>query len=118
MTNTMYTTQAAVLKAMAHPVRLQILDLLRGGEQCVCHLEAVINRRQAYISQQLMILREAGLINSRREARSQGDGRQIYYWITDDTTRAVLDALLGTEVIVEEPVDGCGCPSCAIIVLE
>ena len=51
------------LKAMAHPVRLQILDMLRGGDEvCVCHMEAALRRRQAYISQQLMVLRDANLV--------------------------------------------------------
>jgi DNA-binding transcriptional ArsR family regulator len=35
-----YQTQAALLKALAHPVRLAILDVLRRREACVCHLEA------------------------------------------------------------------------------
>jgi ArsR family transcriptional regulator len=60
-----YEYQAALLKALAHPVRLQILDILRDGEQCVCHIEAVLGLRQAYILQQLMLLRKAGLLADR-----------------------------------------------------
>ncbi|MEW6406696.1 MAG: permease [Chloroflexota bacterium] len=45
---------------LMHPARLGILDLLREGEACVCHMEAVFGYRQAYISQQLMVLRDAG----------------------------------------------------------
>ena len=47
--------------------------MLRDGEQCVCHLEAVLGCRQAYISQHLMVLREAGLVEDRR------DGARIFY---------------------------------------
>lgn len=60
-----YTQPARWLKAMAHPTRLEILDILRRGEECVCHTEAALGRRQSYISQQLMALRDAGLVGSR-----------------------------------------------------
>ena len=56
---TQYTVLAKQLKAMAHPARLQILDMLRHGEICVCHIERALNKRQAYVSQQLMVLRDA-----------------------------------------------------------
>ena len=42
-----YVVQAQILKSLAHPVRLQILDLLRHSEECVCHMEAALKRRQA-----------------------------------------------------------------------
>ncbi len=62
-----YEAQVKIYKALAHPTRLAILDLLRDGEHCVCHLEAFLGLRQAYISQQLLILREAGLVQDRRD---------------------------------------------------
>lgn len=103
-----YHIHALRLKALAHPVRLHILDMLRQGEVCVCHLEAALKRRQAYVSQQLMILREAGLVEARK------DGLQVFYRITDPSTEAVLNTLLGpcedTQITV---IDHCPCPSCA-----
>ena len=57
-----YEIQSDLLKALSHSTRLAILDILRDGEQCVCHMEATLNLRQAYISQQLMILKQAGLL--------------------------------------------------------
>jgi DNA-binding transcriptional ArsR family regulator len=51
-----YTDATVRFKALAHPVRLQILDMLRSGEVCVCHMETALGKRQAYISQQLMVL--------------------------------------------------------------
>ena len=69
-----YQRQANLFKLLMHPVRLAILDALsHDDEACVCHLEAVLHQRQAYISQQLMVLREAGLIDMRRE------GWNVYY---------------------------------------
>ena len=44
-----YTDATTRFKALAHPIRLQILDMLRGGEVCVCHMEAALGKRQAYI---------------------------------------------------------------------
>ncbi|MRS04979.1 ArsR family transcriptional regulator, partial [bacterium] len=47
-----YELQAQIYKVLTHPVRLAILEILRDGEHCVCHMEAYLGLRQAYISQQ------------------------------------------------------------------
>ena len=57
-----YEAQAQLLKVLTQSARLAILNILRDSEHCVCHMEAYLGYRQAYISQQLMVLREAGLI--------------------------------------------------------
>ena len=62
-----YEPQARLLRAIAHPVRLQILDALAHGSACVCDLTMLTGRRQPYISQQLIVLREAGLVTHTRE---------------------------------------------------
>ncbi len=80
-----YDVQAELLKALAHPVRLQILEILRDGEQCVCHIEAALGQRQAYISQHLMLLRKVGLVADRK------DGLRVYYSVRDTSVYAVLD---------------------------
>ena len=110
-----YDRQAEILKALAHPVRLKILDILRDGERCVCHIEAVLQLRQAYISQQLMILRRVGLVADRK------DGLRVYYRITDRSIFRVLDparSMVEHEGLEFEPVTklappGCSCPSCS-----
>jgi len=76
---------ARLFKALMHPVRLQILDLLRDGEQCVCHLEAHLGQRQAYVSQQLAMLRKAGLVADRR------DGPNNFYRIIRPEVLTMLD---------------------------
>jgi DNA-binding transcriptional ArsR family regulator len=102
-----YDTATDRFKALAHPVRLQILDMLRSGELCVCHLEAALSKRQAYISQQLMVLREAGLVESRK------DGLRVFYQLVDDVTRALLDASFGpANAEGPEIVPDCPCPRC------
>jgi ArsR family transcriptional regulator len=66
------------LKALGSPFRIQILLSIGYGEACVCHLEALLKKRQAYISQHLMVLRDAGILNTRR------DGKYIYYRVSDE----------------------------------
>lgn len=102
----MYEHLATTLKAMAHPTRLHILDMLRAGELCVCHLEAALGKRQAYVSQQLMVLRDAGLVAARK------DGLRVFYRLVDVTyTVALLDALIGP-LSATEPIADCPCPRC------
>lgn len=64
-------TQMVVLrcKALANPVRLRILFLLKARERCVCQIKAVTGLPNSTISEQLSYLREAGLIVERREGR-------------------------------------------------
>ncbi len=57
------------LKAAAHPLRLRILDLLRGGERNVGEIEEVSGITQPALSQQLSVLRKAGLVETRKEAK-------------------------------------------------
>ena len=81
---------AALFKLVSHPSRLAILHLLREGEECVCHMEAALGLRQAYISQQLMVLRQAGLVTDRR------DGWNVFYRVAKPEIFALLDAALAT----------------------
>ena len=55
-----------ILKALSGASRRKIIALLKDGEHCVCHLEAHLGYRQAYLSQQLKVLREVGIITDRR----------------------------------------------------
>ncbi len=98
-----------------HPTRLAIFDLLRDGEQCVCHMEAVLGQRQAHISQHLMLLRDAGLVSDRR------DGWNIFYRVIRPEIFTVLDAMnllcgeapgnvLALEIQAQK--EACPCPKC------
>ncbi|MFN8529784.1 MAG: metalloregulator ArsR/SmtB family transcription factor [Anaerolineae bacterium] len=107
-----FSELAEKLKGLAHPVRLQILDMLRGGELCVCHIERALDRRQAYISQQLMVLRDAGLVESRK------DGLQVFYRLADPQIHRWLDLLLEREFTPIQKLAGCTCPLCSMIVVE
>ena len=104
-----YEQETRLYKALMHPVRLAILDLLREGEECVCHMEAAFGCRQAYISQQLMVLREAGLVEYRR------DGLNIYYRVIRPEIFGVMDAMrvvTGKRPAPIQNVNTCSCPNC------
>ena len=101
---------AEFLKALAHPVRLQIVEILRQGEACVCHLEAHLVYRQPYISQQIMVLRKAGLLAERK------DGTYVFYRLADTRVVKLLAMLLPEPVGRQRRVPGrapCSCPECA-----
>jgi ArsR family transcriptional regulator len=107
-----YEAQAQLLKVLTHPARLAILNLLRDGEHCVCHMEAHLGLRQAYISQQLMVLREAGLIQDRR------DGWNVFYRVTEPRIYQIINAVAslfpsGDAAAVIQPVISCACPKCS-----
>ncbi len=89
--NSRYRDLAMLLKVLSHPTRLQILDLLRNGELCVCQIQAVLNKRQAYVSQQLMALREAGLVETRK------DGLQVFYRLSSPLVETLLTSVLGDQ---------------------
>jgi DNA-binding transcriptional ArsR family regulator len=90
---------------LSHRARLRILDELRRGEACVCHLQAALGRPQVYVSQQLRVLREAGVIESRK------DGTFVFYSLTEPLVERLLAEALGP-ADESAPVSGCECPRC------
>jgi ArsR family transcriptional regulator len=62
-----------MLRALAEPIRLQVVQALANGERCVCELTAELDLAQSKLSFHLKVLKEAGLISARQE------GRWIYY---------------------------------------
>jgi ArsR family transcriptional regulator len=100
-----YQETSDLFSLLAHSPRLQILDELRRGEACVCHLQAVLDRPQAYVSQQLSVLREANVVTDRRE------GLFVFYRLADRQVERLLDQMLGPAG-EPEAVPGCPCPHC------
>ena len=82
-----YKLQSEMIKALAHPTRIAILEMLRHGEVCVCELEPALGLRQANISQHLMVLRAKHLVTTRRE------GVRVFYRVADERIFQVLDLL-------------------------
>lgn len=79
----------ALLKAMAHEDRLLLLCQLTKGEQNVGELEASVGLHQPSLSQHLGVLREEGLVASRRE------GKYIYYSLASHEVIAIMQTLYG-----------------------
>ena len=73
MKDNAYQQAAKLFQMLSHQARLRIMDELRRDEACVCHLQEVLGRPQAYVSQQLRVLREAEVVTARK------DGLLVYY---------------------------------------
>ena len=111
---------AVPLQIIASPQRIAILLAIGRGEACVCHLEAALGWRQAYISQHLMALRKADILQDRRE------GRYVYYGLKN---ASYLDLILGSALLVglsaeavssvinTQTYPACECPHCAPAVI-
>ncbi|MEM0100788.1 MAG: metalloregulator ArsR/SmtB family transcription factor [Candidatus Methanomethyliaceae archaeon] len=79
--------KAKIFKALADPIRLQILELLRSGEKCVCEIISHINFPQPVISRHLKILKNCGIVKDRHL------GNKRLYSITDYSIFNVIDAI-------------------------
>lgn len=77
MPRPVYSVKAEYFKALAHPARIRILELLRQGERSVGELAGDLELEQSNVSQQLGVLRAKGIIESRR------DGATVYYRVKD-----------------------------------
>lgn len=104
-----------LFKVMGDPFRVQLLLALADREACVCHLECLLGKRQAFISQHLMSLRMAGILNARRQ------GKYIFYSLKDREVlslirRAAEIAGLTKDEMKAKVTGGklsrCECPQC------
>ncbi|MEW6080500.1 MAG: metalloregulator ArsR/SmtB family transcription factor [Bacillota bacterium] len=77
-----------VTKALSDPTRLRILKLLEEGELCVCQIVASLRLGQSSVSQQLSILKRAGLIEDTRR------GRWVYYYICETQVNPYAEPFL------------------------
>ena len=105
---------AETFRLLGQPVRIQILLTIAREEACVCHIEAALGIRQAVISQHLMVLRDAGLVEANR------DGRNIFYRLAKPGLfEAICQVATVAGVSVEDlaqfsrrPLPNCPCPRC------
>lgn len=74
--NRLNRERAQIFKALGHPLRLGILDALKDGECCVQDLETRLKAEQSNLSKHLALLKQAGIIDSRKE------GLFVYYSLT------------------------------------
>ena len=78
------TATVHALKALAHPGRLRILAMLRGGELCVCQMTAVLNLAASSVSAHLADLKRAGLVSERKA------GRWVFHRLEDGEAAQAL----------------------------
>jgi DNA-binding transcriptional ArsR family regulator len=69
----LYEAKAHVLKALAHPTRLWIVDKLADGERCVCEFAEEIDADFSTVSKHLAVLKNAGLVEDDKR------GKQVFY---------------------------------------
>ena len=79
--------KAEFLKALAHPLRVRIIDALRQGELGVNELCARLGVEQSTLSQQLAVLRTRDIVSGRKSAN------MVFYSVKDPATFRVLDAV-------------------------
>ncbi|HEU4699212.1 MAG TPA: metalloregulator ArsR/SmtB family transcription factor [Gemmatimonadales bacterium] len=84
---------ARLFHALSDETRLAVLDMLRGGERCVCELQDELDAAQSRLSFHLRVLKEAGLVQDRKE------GRWSYYALVPETLGVAHDLVraLATE---------------------
>ena len=75
---------AEVLKAIAHPIRVQIIELLQAGELCVGDIAETLGGKQAITSQQLNMMKDKGVLSCRR------NGTRVYYRIENKNVIRLL----------------------------
>ena len=79
------TKVARLFHALSDETRVELLQMLRGGERCVCELQGALDAAQSRLSFHLRVLKDAGLVADRRE------GRWSYYTINDGMLQQAHD---------------------------
>lgn len=87
-----------LLRALADPIRLRVIEALGEGERCVCDLTSALGLAQSKLSFHLRVLRDAGLIVARQQ------GRWMYY-------RLEPEALMRLRDWLEQLSEGCATPA-------
>ncbi len=93
MADKIHTLQADILKSIAHPTRIEILQQLQEGERCVCEIFPALNIEQPNVSRHLSILKKEGIVSSRKE------GLKVIYRVNDPRIFEILE--LVTEMLKE-----------------
>jgi DNA-binding transcriptional ArsR family regulator len=80
----LFEKQADVVKAIAHPLRIAIVDFLKDGEQCVCDIAEYVGSERSNVSRHLSVMVNAGVLQCRKE------GLKVIYKLK---TPCILDFL-------------------------
>ena len=88
-TRAKYEARASVVKALAHPTRLFIVDEIAKGERCVCELTAMIGADISTVSKHLSVLKQAGLVADEKR------GLMVYYRLNTPCLSGLFDCVEG-----------------------
>jgi ArsR family transcriptional regulator len=91
----------ALLKALAEPIRLQVIEALGDGERCVCELTEQLGLAQSKLSFHLRVLKEAGLLADRQS------GRWVYYRLRPEAIEQLRGWLAGLAAHCTTPAEPC-----------
>lgn len=80
----LFERQAEIVKAVAHPLRIAVLDFLKDGEQCVCDIADYVGSERSNVSRHLSVMVGAGVLQCRKE------GLKVIYMLK---TPCILDFL-------------------------
>lgn len=94
-----FEQHAELLKALAHPRRLEILNLLRNQELCVTQIHQMLDLPQANVSQHLSLLREIRVLSTHKK------GKQIYYHVTHPNFIEACDSIREILITQNTPDD-------------
>jgi ArsR family transcriptional regulator len=79
--------KAEILKALAQPTRLKILELLRNGEKCICEIVPALNGEQSNISRHISLMQKSHLVTTRK------DGVRVMVKVRDPKIFEILDSV-------------------------
>jgi DNA-binding transcriptional ArsR family regulator len=103
-----YRARAEIIKAMAHPSRLAMIDALAEGELCVCELQRIVGSDMSTVSKHLSVMRNAGIVDDRK------CGLQVFYRLRVPCivqffgcVEAVMQARMNPDA--DPVVDACPC---------
>jgi len=102
--------KAELFRALAHPARVRVLEVLADGERSVGEMQPLVGLESSHLSQQLGVLRRAGLVKTRK------DGSSVYYAIRDRelikllavAKRVLIHSLTQSSELLADLVEGGG----------
>lgn len=89
-----FEKQAAIAKAIAHPVRMAVLEYLKPGEQCVCDIAKAVGTERTNLSKHLSVMTAAGVLASRK------DGLKVMYRVKTPCLLGFMDCI--KECLIEQ----------------
>lgn len=114
MTAPIYKVKAEFFRTLGHPARIRVLEVLQGGEHAVSELLPEVGIEASHLSQQLGVMRRAGIIQSRKV------GSNVYYWVGDpklfellEVAKAIITTSLAESQVLLEQMEANDLPRAA-----